>query len=366
VAGLREYLMAVPAVGLGAYALWHWSRHWRRVGYVLLGVVAVLVLIAIVQLLIPPGELGKLTYILVQPPTEASHSSMLDGQIVLIRLISSVFASSKRFARFLLLLYPLLWAIFVREKITWARYACVLLAAIGAVISGSRESIILIGICELVLERRRALLVKLGLGAIALLVVAALTFAPQIRKSERLNFLKTSSREWKHVINYMTLGIVFPEPGQTTELTRFGRGIGRFGQGLLLVEEPGTVNPKLRKGIVQMPDPGPYKLLIDLGVIGTLLFAFLYGAILVYAWPYARPYRSEPLYVGAAAALWLWCIFFLKSHTVLGDIILHTLFWFYAGILFAVRRTIDLAARARRRKLEEWRRRRLEARPAAG
>jgi O-antigen ligase len=137
----------------------------------------------------------------------------------------------------------------------------------------------------------------------------------------------------------MTLGPLFRDlEGAEAGVYAFGFGTGRYGQSTqILGEEVDVIDLRKAVGTGSTDDAGLYKILLDLGLIGLVIFLSFHLYVAYLGWPLRKNARENPLYRASAVAIVTWQILFLKSHTTLSDVMIHLFFWFYLGMLIASR-----------------------------
>jgi hypothetical protein len=340
-AAVREYLLAVPILGLGWYVGHYWNlRHWQHAYQFMLAIVVGIIGFSLVQIVIEPDRISGTIGALLVPTEHPVHSWGHAN----VRLTSSVFASSKRYGRFLLMVYPLLWA-YLRETKRRHESLISLLIAIGCFVSGSREAIFLF-FSTLVFSERptrffiKALVLAIGVWLILYGLLGA-NFA-----SQRLFFVVSSPDAWLNRLRYMTLYPVFRELCSTFNPSYiWGLGASRAGQATQLLGQSAIVlRPMFTEDVLEggVVDSGLLKILTELGLIGLLLFLLLQGYILWKAWPWQTAVRKDVYALASGVAIVLWFVLFTKAHTVMSDQIMNIFFWFYVGLLFSRRgRTVD-------------------------
>lgn len=356
-AGLRSYLLPMPFLLVGYHAASTWTGAERLAASRFLLVVAGAAIAgAFVQLATDYQALTGAAALLLTPLEHTVHSFGDEA----VQLTSSFFASSKRFGRFLLFSFALVWA-FRREagRATWPFYA-LFLAGVAA--SGSREAFVLLlafgGATWALFGRYRAV----GVWAAAAVAVAALwvtladvTYAGGPPGGSRFDFLLSASDPSEYG---RRVRMLFPldRIDLSAERILLGHGLGKYGQEALLVPEIYAATGALAPGLFRpLPffgpaydfgDAGMTKTIVEVGVVGTLLLiaalAVLLGMAAVAAVRGVRAGQPAPFATTAVAFAWL--LMAAKGHPVLSDAMAGVAFYFCLG--FGVRALDGPPARA--------------------
>jgi len=341
-AAVREYLLAIPVIGLGWFVVHHWDQQqWRRAYRIVLITAAGCIAISLLQIAIDRSQLSDVVMALVLPADAPAHS-WYSGSIT---LVSSVFASSKRYGQFLLLTYPLLWAYLDVQRRRFSKGLVFMLYAVGCVVSGSREAIYLLLLMELLLEREWHRMVRPILIFVLVFFLLGVV-GTGIIEEERLNFIVSDSEDWMSRVDYMLLFSLSHTGLDMTHLLT-GIGAGRWGQAVQLLGLPERVS--LLGPIEQfgpLGDAGLFKILVELGIIGLVIFLALQGSILREAWPWRQEVQKDAYYLAAGVAIIVWMVLFLKRHTLLSDQTANVFFWFYVGILMAKRSALSVCRKS--------------------
>lgn len=335
----REYFLGIPALGFGWFVVHHWKQQqWKRAYQIILISALGVIIISLIQIAIPSGQIGGIAGALLLPADTPEHS-WEEGAV---RLISSVFASSKRYGHFLLLTYPLLWAYLSAQKRQFQGIVFVLYV-VGCFISGSREAIYLILIMEFLLKGVRGNIVILVLiflgGSYAIPILTRIG----VIEEYRLAFIAADSQDWGSRFGYMSLADLV---NVNIPYLLTGIGPGRWGQPVQLLGlqyGDSLLGPIMYIGAIG--DAGLFKVLVELGIVGLIIFLILKGIILYEAWSGRSRHRKDPYYLAARVAVFIWMILFLKRHTMLGDQMSVIFFWFYVGIIMAKNFSLRLNCR---------------------
>ena len=328
-AAFRDYLLPLPAIGLGLFVAQRWDQQqWRRVYRIVLSTVIGLVLLALLQLFLDASYHERVVQALLQPAEHPVHSWGLTN----VRLTSATFASSKRFGRFLLFTFPLVWAYLKRSKNAKTRIVTSLLYLLGASVSGSREAVWLLILMILLLEGWRKTFTGISIAVISFGFLLTMLFGVN-GILQRLSFMLSTPQDWLDRIIYMFLSVprLMFEGGIFVDVYLFGHGAGRGGQASRLVAQ--QISPVIVEGGVR--DAGLYKIFFDLGIIGLALFVFLLGYLVIKAWPLRSELRADPFYLASGVAVIMWIFLFFKAHTTISDQMLNIFFWSYVGVLMA-------------------------------
>lgn len=323
-ASIRGYLLPVPALGLG----WFFAdrlvgRRYKRLFKGIFLCVSLVVAGAVLDFLVDLNLLGVWLAAALSPTEHAVHSWGYEN----VDLISSVFASSKRLGRFLLLTYPLLWLYFEHGKNRRMQTLSFFIIGAGCFVSGSREALLLFLFMNLMLARSRVLIIKLAF--VLTCVCAVVLFLPQFEDiNRRLDFSLDTSENWLFRIQYMTVYPLIKYYDQLPVELYLGIGAGCYGKPLRLIGmEPDSLLPPVPGAVM---DSGLFKIIVEMGVGGLLAFAGLYGYLLLKAISGVRK-KGSPLEAASGASIIVFLILLLKAHTMFDDLMAHSYFWFYVG-----------------------------------
>lgn len=336
-AGLRSYLLAIPMIGIGWYVAKTWKlRDYQGASIVILFLTMCAVLFAAFQLFIPPSVLGPGSRHILTPMGHAFHSFGYST----VELSSSFFATSKRFGRYLLFMYPFVWAYLSSMHKRRESLYLFLIFSTGLVMSGSREAMALFLFFHAAIyaaTKVRKLLgyaVVLGIVVLAILMIYPSSYPEAEARGLffRLRFFISSPGDWISRVNYMIAepikAVLSGEGGWTLVA---GRGVGTYGQELQLLNiDPTLLIAGAGRGVA---DSGIVKILTELGALGLLAFVMLQGSILSYA-RFLRPKgHVDPFFLAALLGAFMWVILFLKGHPVISDQMMNFFYWFYVGLL---------------------------------
>ncbi len=338
-AGLRSYLLAIPLIGVGWYVASTWRvKDYERASRVIRVLIVLSVLVGMLAFITQAFGIATQPYLSsVLLPIEGEHVIHSFG-LANVELISSFFAGSKRWARYLLFLYPFVWAYFtaVGKRGAVLYFSGVVL--FGLFISGSREGLVLF----LFFHAARYAISNIGrlvayagvVGMVVLLILAVYPTSYPGRGDEglllRARFYLSVPEDWIYRARYM-----FGAPadliltgGETGSLLT-GNGVGSYGQETRLL----ATRRELPIGIPSWArDAGLLKIIGELGIPGLIAFIMLQAAILRYG-RMLRTGRNDPFFIAAFLSAVIWLVLFLKSHPTLSDQMVNAFYWFYVGVL---------------------------------
>ncbi|MGY4706898.1 hypothetical protein ACVNPS_03970 [Candidatus Bipolaricaulota sp. J31] len=334
-AGLRSYLLAIPMIGVG----WYVAETWRDKDYeqalkVIRFLIVLSVLFGALDLMTRPLELpASLANVL--RPLEGGHMIHSFG-FTTIELTSSFFASSKRWARCLLFLYLFAWAYLAVSKRHTPLYLS-FVVFLGLFLSGSREGLVMFVVFHMLKyafrEPRKGLMYAtiLSILSISILISYPSSYPEAEEKGIllRLRFFLSTSEDWLFRAAYMfraPVKLVLTGGEGINLLT--GNGLGSYGQETRLLgvrpEPPGWIPAWAR-------DAGLIKIIVELGIVGLVIFIMLQVAILSYV--RLKKARCDPLFLAAFSSVVIWLVFFLKGHPIMSDQMTNIFYWFNVGIL---------------------------------
>jgi len=363
-AGLRSYLLAIPMMGIGWYIAKNWKIiDYEKAGKVLLFLISLTVIFGVYGFLIRLFKFQAPLYSITLP-LEGGHLIHSFG-FMNVELIPSFFASAKRWARYLVFLYPFAWACLIvagRYKIA---FILSILTFIGIFISGSREGLIMFlffQVAQYMITKSYQFIADLKrimfffFRATQYMITKPYKFIPCVtailwalflitlvnpylylvdkakekakeKLQYRIQFSLSTPEDWIFRFNYMFFQpLVIITEGRPEVFT--GLGIGSYGQ-----------ETKLLKKKLYFPwipevarDAGLVKIIVELGIFGLLAFLMLQFSILSYL-RYLPKAKNDPLFIASSLVIIIWLILFLKAHTVLSDLMLNIFYWYYFGIL---------------------------------
>ena len=273
--------------------------------------------------------------------------------------ITGTFAYITGHAVFLLIMALLSLGVLATERRLWARILSVIVMALvlaNLFMSGSRAFVLIVGILVLISlvmfgfrsdrigARLRILLVVGGVGGASLV-------SGQFRKAYDAFLNRTTTATYESFESR-----VFLDVGRMPSLVDYV-GLGGLGPG---AEQSGAW--ALRSAL-SLPSPTvsvPFveaeyaRILVEIGVVGVLIWYGLRVAVLIALWKVYRQLRSPDL------RFWAFLIFMLHLLTLdIGVVINHTFavyYWFFAGVAFGLprleaSRALDAQANASARKI---------------
>lgn len=340
-AGVRSYLLPIPTLYVGLYFGYRWHRRgWGAPLWMGGLAIVITVLVAALQ-----ASVEHLT-IAGMPIASLEHSVHSFGSEY-VELNSSVFASSKRFGRFLVMLMPLVWLAGATLGRRHIARLFVIAAVVGTALSGSREALVLgtLGFILLTWIEHRGYRFRLELPrpVFSVALVLAVLVGTFLVSPTRARFLLGEQEDWQARISHM---LVFPIEFMAwvgADQPRFlvmGKGPGTWGQERHLAEGAvATIAEPLKREIYSrggLADSGLLRILIELGIPGVILWTALFGGLCVFAFRSGRGVRNE-VAVASFVALGSWTVLSLKGHTMINDLVLGAAYWFYVGLLLSSR-----------------------------
>ncbi len=342
IAGLRTYLFYIPVIALGLFVLRSENdlKHFHNFLFFLSIPV---ILLSFYQAIAGPT---KLPFALAS----MGHAVHSFG-IYSFELIPATFASSKRYGRFLFLVYPFIYGIsayLTKSKIK--HLGLFLLFMTAAVVSGSREIVIILLLFHAMfwfLTYRR-LLNKYAIVFFTLISVVTLwhtvlnfknTVGDITAKNYRFKSILSNQEDWLNRFKIYTYGALIDvnQEYSGSELF-FGSGVGTYGQETSLIGD----QEHCRAIGINKPagDSGITKLLVELGVIGLCYFGFMYFVILIFLWQCVKKMKNYKIYPVAVAVFFIpvgWLILFMKAHSVISDGMMSFGLWFSIGIILSLK-----------------------------
>ena len=342
IAGLRTYLFYIPVIALGLFVLRSENdlKHFYKS---LLFLSIPVILFSFYQVASDPTKLGLAL-------ASMEHKVHSFG-IYNVDLISATFASSKRYGRFLFLVYPFIYGISVycgKSKIK--HLGLFLLFMTAAIVSGSKEIVVLLLLFHAMfwfLTSRRKINRYAVVFFILISVVAVwhtvLNFENTVyditEKNYRYKFILSNQEDWLNRFKIYSYGALIDARREYSGSELFlGSGVGTYGQETALIgdQEYGRSIGINRSG----EDSGIAKLVVELGVFGATYFFVMYVIILRLLWRSIKRLKNHKIYPVAVAVFFIpvgWLILFIKAHTVISDGMMSFGLWFSVGIILAMK-----------------------------
>jgi hypothetical protein len=346
--GLRSYVFYIPAAVLGRFLI----RSDDEIPYLfrfLLSLSIPLILLAWMQAIIDPSKLAEALL--------SMDSNIHSFGTFEFRLIPSTFASSKRFGRFLLVVYPTLYGLALYlGKSRSMRFCLFAMFMSAALISGSRDIVMLLLVFHVVMYVFLApnLMRKIGfllLTTAAVLVVwnTFLNFDQTTITEEnyRLRSVFSNRSDWIQRVRWALVDPITTLREQYTASELFwGTGAGTYGAetGLLggldharTLGLSRAVGSEADDGMntYGVADAGMTRLLVEVGIPGFAAFLCLYSFLLFALWRRTISTREDPLFPVIAALLFVpigWLVLGAKAHTALNDGMALFGVWFVIGL----------------------------------
>lgn len=343
IAGLRTYLFYIPTIMLGLFFL-RSENDLKQLYIFLLFLSLPVILLSFYQVASDPTKLGVAL-------VSMGHKVHSFG-IYNVDLVPATFASSKRYGRFLFLVYPFLYgfsAYYNRSIII--HLGLFLLFMLAAVASGSKEIVVILILFHAmfwILTTKKKINKYATIFLILISAVVAwntvLNFSSYNLTEEnyRVRAILSNQKDWKYRIKTYLYGpfLYASREYKGSELF-WGTGVGTYGSETALVANYVLPPIKNNTWIVRgSGDSGITKLLVELGVFGMIYFFITYFVILKLLWQSVKEIKNHRIYPMAVAVFFIpvgWLILFLKAHTVISDGMMSFGLWFSVGIILALR-----------------------------
>lgn len=339
VAGLRSYLMYIPAVLVGMAILSPYAdlqRYFR----VLLIVILPVMLMSVYQVTVGVSELPD-----VLASMDHNYHSYGDQAV---ELISATFASSKRYGRYLFLTFPFVYGLAAGlRKPTYVKVLLSTIYLLAAVISGAKEGLVVLLLFHAYLfifnsESVRHAVIKvaiimMGVGAIWSTMLN-FDYSSINAENYRYKFILSNQQDWKYRFDiYLREPFeLLDERYDTTELV-FGTGVGTYGQETRLV---GSEDAEKYYNIRKAGDSGIAKLVVELGFFGFAYFVTV--MVVISVWGLISSFSCARRDWRLLALCWSfipfgWIILAIKAHGVISDGMMAFGFWLSIGGLLAIK-----------------------------
>ena len=350
--GLRSYVFYIPAALLGRFLI----RSDDEIPHIyrfLLWLSIPLILLAWAQAIIDPAKLAQALL--------SMDSNVHSFGTFEFRLIPSTFASSKRFGRYLLIVYPILYGLALYlGKSRSVRFGLFGMFMSAALISGSRDAVMLLLVFHVLMYlllapnlRRKMVFILVAASAVLFVWNTFLNFDQTTitEQNYRLRSVFSNQSDWGQRVRWYLVDPVTTLREQYTASEIFwGTGAGTYGSetgllgGLDYARTLGLSRAVGSEGDEGMntfgvADAGMTRLLVELGVPGFAAFLCLYSFLLFALWRRTIFTRGDPLFPLAAALLFVpigWLILAAKAHTALSDGMALFGVWFSIGLLLSL------------------------------
>jgi hypothetical protein len=351
-AGLRTYVFYIAAALLGRFFL----RSDDEIPHLfrfLLWLSIPLILLAWVQAIMDPSKLAQAFL--------SMDSNVHSFGNFEFRLIPSTFASSKRFGRFLVIVYPILYGLALYlGKSRSVRFGLFSLFMSAALISGSRDTVMLLLLFHVVMYVLLAPDLPRKFGFLLLTAAAAVVMWNTLlnfdqttitEENYRLRSFFSSRSDWVQRGRWYVLDPIttLREQYSASELF-WGTGAGTYGAETGLVGDlryvrtlglSRSVGSEGEQGMntYGVTDAGVSRLVVELGMPGLAAFVCLYSFLLFALWRRTISTRRDPVFPLAASLLFVpigWLALAAKAHNVLSDGMALFGVWFAIGLLLSL------------------------------
>jgi len=329
----------VPAIGLGIFLL-KTDKEIDSLYRWLLVLTLPLIAISIYQIWQGPENLNDIMLSMDHQVHSYGHYNY--------DLVPATFASSRRFGRFLFLIYPIVYSISLyKQKSMLYRIALSALFIAAAIISGSREVLVLYLLFHgmLLILRTRSHLIRSIMCVILVLLgiilwITVLNFAHSeiTEKNYRFKAILSSQEDWRFRFQiYLVKPISELERDYSDSGLLLGSGVGTYGQEMRIIgdsENSESMSLKKPRG-----DSGITKLITELGLFGAIYFVFMWGFILFELWRIVWRLRKRAVYPLALGMMFIpigWLILIIKAHTTLSDGMMSFGLWMSVGVLLSL------------------------------
>jgi hypothetical protein len=340
IAGFRSYLFYLPTIMLGLFLL-RSEIDINRLGKFLLFLAIPVILFSFYQAFLSSTMSGAAF-------SSLGHKVHSFGNYE-FDLISATFASSKRYGRFLFLIYPFIFSISVYKKKSKIKQLglCFMFFA-AAVISGSREIVVVLVLYHAFFwlfyskkQINRFMKICIILLSAILIWNTILNFADNsivMDYSYRIKATLANQETWKNRID-IYLFEPFKNITDSPSLYKaiLGHGVGMYGQERTLLKIKKPIEDEV---VVYGGDSGITKLIRELGLLGFFYFIFMYAIILKFLWDSLVKFKSHSIYPIALSTIFIpigWFVLMVKAHTIISDGMVSFGLWFAVGIFISLK-----------------------------
>ncbi len=350
---IRTYLLPIPMVLIG----YHFFRSWSDPSLVsrvekflaTLGILAAT--LAFLQFGLNWLGIKFLT------PLEHEYHSFYHFEI---EMISSTFASAKKFSRFMVFIMILYWLTRIEQNKPFGLVGLYLLGSIF--VSGSREGLV-IAVLFLVLasgfnfarmKRSPLRLPRLSPSVKFLMLIPLLIVIVAILShfSTRVQYFLAADDPLNFLIRIIQF---FPLFGIDTDANAvlYGVGAARYGQESQLIPEFRNLMESMTESLFSTSvnigetslvffDSGLTKIIIEFGIGGIVIWVLPIVFVMRVILPVVFRNNRVALDFGLAYMILAYMVFFLKAHSVLSDLFLSSLFYLLlGGFAYALKRRAE-------------------------
>ena len=335
IAGARSYLLAMPMIFIGYYfAKNKLLIRQSNVNFIIFFVVITL-LYAIFQASTDYIQLYGTAFQFITPMEHGVHSHG-DQEV---QLVSSFFASSKRYGHFLIIMYLLYLGISLtlRYKIS---LTVTMLFVIALIISGARESFVLFFLIQIYLFFKfstvKQKVIILTLSIVSMLIVMIVANDDLLLKIDFM--LSTPDEYLRRVYMFFPPALVdFNHPNMF-----FGLGVGKYGQEAILNSEVLSLTYGIDREFFHsldffgssygFMDAGLAKIFIELGFLGIVVYLlFLGSALYLASGNLLLKFYDDYLKMTLSFFIILWVVYMMKAHPNISDIFMSYFLFFSIG-----------------------------------
>ena len=339
--GLRTYLIALPMMLIG-YSNSKFLRNPNFAAKLDKFLTPILIFVVSISLL---QSVGGFIGLDILPSLEHSYHSFYSHHI---SLVSSVFVSSKKFARFLLFLFIIIW---MARNVQGRKMAFLSMLSLYSIyVSGSREAFFLMLIFLLVdilffSKSYKKLNISQGVWRLIITVSVSGMFVSLLVFIQRIQFMFATDNPFSFIQRGLQLFPLFWFDWSNSSLL-FGNGPGSYGQEKKLVAEvdqsinqlDGYVSSTAGIGdtVLHFLDSGLTRIIMELGLLGLIGYSFF---LFYLFWMVRRDLFNNQCSVRFACA-WIivfYTIFFLKAHQFLSDTFMSIILFSVIGIFLKFR-----------------------------
>lgn len=351
IAGIRTYLLALPMLFVGyilAYSIKD-RAFLQRANTLLTAIFLFLVLLIFIQ------YIAFIFGISILPAMEHEYRSFGKDYI---NLFSGPFASSKKYARFTVICFVLLWA--VRQELNIRTKHMSLLLFLAVIIAGSRESSIMAIVFLLFIlfkeikERNKIhsrnqtrisnglsffLISSLITVITIILSISTQTFSFLFAGGDAFEFLRRAIQFFPFFYTDWSDSqiLIGNGPGYVGQETKFIPGFrDELDRQSVLLNE----NILFGSSYITFVDAGFTKIMQEIGLIGLLSYGILTCIILNFVRIFIIRHHSNIAFA-LSFTVFFWLMLFLKGHQIFSDMFMSVILYLSLGALFKFLRERD-------------------------
>jgi|APSaa5957512535_1039671.scaffolds.fasta_scaffold13771_2 hypothetical protein len=336
IVGFRSYLLAIPIILIGYYFAKNRLLITQDMIKFILSLSIITFFYAVFQLMTDYTLIVGTAMEFIAPMEHGVHSHGDQG----VQLASSLFASSKRFGHFLIIMY-LIYVGISLSKNKKINFMIIIFFGVALIVSGARESFVLFIFTNLILMIK-FMRIKgwLLLSVVSTVVIGLFVLYASDDLIFKIDFMLSEPGEYLRRI-YQFLPFLYQDFNNPYML--FGLGVGKYGQEALLNPELLSLTYGMDKvffhdssffsGAYGFMDSGLAKISIELGFFGISIYLLFLIYILYLAIKNIIYLSEDKLKLSFSIFIITWTVYMMKAHPNISDIFMSYFLFFSIGYI---------------------------------